>query len=228
LKRLLAAVLSVLIGAGIVAGTALWASSAGAEPPTLVARFDGEKQTPDGRTLPHHLLDMAVYPGAAVGPDGKADGPDANWPFFSPSTSLQVPANSLVTIRLKMYDGGTPPYNEFFGRVHGTVDGTISIDGEVHEAVKLENVAHTFTIHQFPEANQPDFFVSVPFKGVPAKAPNLENGYPKPVVTEFTFETGEPGSYIWNCEVPCGDRYMWFGGPMQERGFMAGTFEVVG
>jgi hypothetical protein len=227
MRRLLAAVLTVLIGAGIVIGTALWASMANAEPPTLVARFDGEKQTPDGRTLPHHLLDLAVYPQAAVGPDGQADGPDANWPFYAPSTSLQVPANSLVTIRIKMYDGATPPYNEFFTKVTGTVDGTMTIDGDVHTEVKIANIAHTFMIHQYPEENQPNFFVSVPLRGVPSKAPNLENGYPKPVEIEFTIETGAPGSYIWNCEVPCGDRYMWFGGPMSERGFMAGTFEVV-
>lgn len=228
MKRLLAALVAVILGGGIVAGTALWASSAGAEPPTLVARFDGEKQTPDGRTLPHHVLDLAVYPGAAVGPQGQPDGPDANWPFFSPSTSLQVPANSLVTIRIKNYDGATPPYNEFFGKVTGTVDGTMTIDGVTHEAVKVANIAHSFMIHQFPEANQPNFFVSVPLKGTPSNAPKLENGYPKPVEMVFTIETGEPGSYIWNCQVPCGDRYMWFGGPMQERGFMAGTFEVVG
>jgi len=226
-KRLLAALVAVVLGAGIVTGTALWAASAGAEPPTLVAEADGQKQAPDGRTLPHHRLDLAVYPSAAVGPEGQPDGPDANWPFFSPSTSLQVPANSLVTIRLKMYDGATPPYNEFFGKVVGTVDGKMTIDGKEHTEVKVANIAHSFTIHQFPEANQPDFFVSVPLKGVPSNAKNLANGYPKPVEIEFTFETGGPGSYIWNCEVPCGDRYMWFGGPMQERGFMAGTFEVV-
>lgn len=227
MKRALAALITVLVGVVFVGGVAWYASAAGAEPPVLIATPEGSKSTPDGRTLPHATLDLAVYPEAASGPEGQADGPDQNWPFFSPSTTLQVPANSLVTVRLKMYDGSTPPYNQFLAKVIGTVDGKMRVDGKEHRELKVANIAHTFVVRQFPEANQPEFFLQVPLHGTPPKAKKLSNGYPAPVEMVFTFETGAAGSYIWNCEVPCGDRYQWFGGPMSERGFMAGTFEVV-
>lgn len=227
MKRMLAALVAVVAGVIFVGGVAWYASAAGAEPPVLVATAEGTKTTADGRSLPHSSLELAVYPQAATGAEGQPDGPDQNWPFFSPSTTLQVPANSLVTVRLKMYDGSTPPYNPFLAKVIGTVDGKVRVDGKEHKELKVANVAHSFVVRQVPEANQPEFFLQVPLHGVPPKAKNLANGYPKPMEIEFTFETGDPGSYIWNCEVPCGDRYQWFGGPMSERGFMAGTFEVV-
>ncbi len=37
----------------------------------------------------------------------------------------------------------------------------------------------------------------------------------------------DPGKYVWNYDFPCGDSHQEFGGPMQTRGWMAGTFEVV-
>jgi hypothetical protein len=58
-------------------------------------------------------------------------------------------------------------------------------------------------------------------------AKNLANGYPKPEVMEFSFVTGAPGNYVWNCEDPCGNGYVMFGGVMSERGMMSGTVTVV-
>jgi hypothetical protein len=61
-----------------------------------------------------------------------------------------------------------------------------------------------------------------------ANAKTNKDGYPEdPQKIEVTFITGDPGKYVWNCEFPCGDMYQEFGGPMQTRGWMAGTFEVV-
>jgi hypothetical protein len=63
--------------------------------------------------------------------------------------------------------------------------------------------------------------------GVAADAKNQPNGYPVPVDITFSFITGEPGSYVWNCEDPCGQSYQSFGGGMSERGWMSGTVTVV-
>jgi hypothetical protein len=65
-------------------------------------------------------------------------------------------------------------------------------------------------------------------RAVPSNAkPESGSNYPKAEVIEFTFVTGDPGSYIWNCEDPCGNAYQGFGGVMMQRGWMAGTVEVV-
>jgi hypothetical protein len=79
-----------------------------------------------------------------------------------------------------------------------------------------------------PEGNQPYLFVSVPVPAQSANAPTDANGYPtKPIDVTFTFRTGAPGNYVWNCEFPCGTYYVSFGGPMSQRGYMSGTVKVV-
>jgi hypothetical protein len=88
-------------------------------------------------------------------------------------------------------------------------------------------VAHTFTIHQYPESDQPYWFVSVPLPAQADNAKPLANGYPAPIDVTFSFMTGAPGKYVWNCEFPCGTGYVEFGGPMSQRGFMSGTVTVV-
>jgi hypothetical protein len=46
-------------------------------------------------------------------------------------------------------------------------------------------------------------------------------------VVRFSFMTGGPGKYVWNCEFPCGDgTYAKFGAPMSTRGYMSGTLTV--
>ena len=51
--------------------------------------------------------------------------------------------------------------------MHGTVDGTATYNGKEQKEIEAANLAHTFTIHQYPEGGQPDFFVSVPMLAVP-------------------------------------------------------------
>ena len=52
-------------------------------------------------------------------------------------------------------------------------------------------------------------------------------GFPdKPIVTEFSFITGAPGHYIWQCIDPCGRGFNGFGGPMSTKGYMSGTLTV--
>lgn len=234
MKRLLMTALTVIIGILVVAGVAFVGAANGAEPPALVAKVVGTKQTPNG-TLPHAVLDLAVYPNssnAIPAPSTPTSELEQQWlsgqPFYYPSTTIQVPANSVVTITFTQYDSGGQIYNPYFAKVHGTLDGTMEWNGKPVTEIKASEVGHTFTVHQYPEANEPDFFLSVPLPMNPANAKTDANGYPTdPQKITVTFVTGDAGTYVWNCEFPCGDLYQEFGGPMQQRGWMAGTFEVV-
>ena len=234
MKRAGFAFLTVLIGIAVVAGTALFVSRIGAEPPTLVATPAGTSQTSNG-AVNHATLDLSVFPNASStqpGPNIPAGETTivANaqqWPFYSPSSSIQLPAHSLITVTIHQYDTGGQIYNPWFSHPIGTLANKMSVDGREVTSIPAANVAHTFTIHQYPEGGQPYWFVSVP---LPAQADNAKpqaNGYPTPIDVTFSFMTGDPGKYVWNCEFPCGTGYVEFGGPMSQRGFMSGTVTVV-
>lgn len=234
MKRLLMTVLTVVIGILVVAGVAAVGATNGDEPPVLAAKVVGTKQTPQGE-LPHAVLDLAVYPNssnAIPAPSTPKSELEQQWlsgqPFYYPSTTIQVPANSVVTITFTQYDSGGQLYNPYFAKVHGTLDGTMEWNGKSVTEIKSSEVGHTFTVHQYPEANEPDFFLSIPLPMNAANAKTDANGYQTdPQKITVTFVTGDAGTYVWNCEFPCGDLYQEFGGPMQQRGWMAGTFEVV-
>jgi hypothetical protein len=235
MKRALLTVVSVLIGAGVVAASVLVAGIGAHEPSALAATVVGTTKTPAGE-VPHAELELSIYPNqseavpppAVTGPVAQSASESQQWPFYTPSTNLEVPANTLVTVTIHQYDTGGQIYNPFLAKVSGTVDGTALYDGKKESSIDPNNVGHTFTIHQYPEETQPNLYVNVP---VPANSPNAPadaNGYPKkPKEITFSFMTGGPGKYIWNCEFPCGTGYVEFGGPMQQRGWMSGTLTVV-
>lgn len=231
MKRAFFALLTVLIGVLVVGGSVVLLNRYQAEPAVLVAKPAGTIMTDKG-SMPHATVDLEIYPNnssAVPGPTGGTYATVENdgWPFYWPSTTLQLPAHTVVTITIKQYDGATTPWNPYWAEVHGTIDGTAKYNGEQKTGIEPANVAHTFTIHQYPESTQEYFFVSVPMLAVPNNAKNEANGYPKPQEITFSFLTPGPGEYIWNCEDPCGNGYQDFGGPMSERGFMAGTIKVV-
>ena len=231
-KRFLVALASVLVGAAVVAGVAVFASATKGEPPLLVAASAGVVEAPEG-PVNAASLELSVYPDNSDEVPGPMDGVNAlyaeqGWPFFWPSTTLEVPANSLVTVTIKQYASGGRVFNPFWAKVHGTVDGTMTVNGNTVTEVDPANVAHTFTVHQSPEDGQPYLFVSVPLPGLGSNQVGNASPYSStPKEVTFTFRTGAPGTYVWNCEFPCGDLYQEFGGPMQQRGWMTGTLEVV-
>ena len=237
MKHFVFAVLTVLIGVLVVGGSIAAASVVQSEPAPLSAKPAGAIDTPQG-ALPHATLELAIYPNisaAVPGPAGFSNQQIANngvlqsqgYPFYWPSTSLKLPAHTVVTVTLKQYDGASTPWNNFWAKVDGTVDGTAKYNGKALTQIPPAQVAHTFTIHQIPQSGQDTVFLSVPMLAVPDNAKNEANGYPSPQVVEFSFITPGPGNYIWNCEDPCGDSYCNFGGVMQSRGWMSGTIEVV-
>jgi hypothetical protein len=221
-----AAVAAVVVGGaavGTLLGTTL--SLAASHPSELQASVKGYVNTPSGR-LPHAFLNLAAYPDAMAGEHGASGGAHPDWVSYGPTTNLQVPAHSVVTITIKQYDSGGTIYNPYFAQVHGTLDGTETVNGKKVTGIDPNNVGHTFTLHMFPTGNQPEVFISVPLPAVADNAPNLANGYPKPEVVSFSFITGAAGTYVWNCEYPCGTEYRSFGGPMSSVGYMDGTLKV--
>jgi hypothetical protein len=111
--------------------------------------------------------------------------------------------------------------------VQGTIGGTETVDGKTVTSVDPTTVSHTFTIHSIPDTNQPVLYVSVPVVGEADDVKTPDFDFPvHPIVMQFSFVTGGPGKYIWQCFDPCGYGYDGFGGPMQTRGFMSGTVTV--
>jgi len=208
----------------VLAGTTL--ARAGTTPGLLHATVNGTAQTPVG-VLPHAFLELATYPDSMAGEHGPDGGSQPDWVSYGPTTNLSVPAHSLVTITIKQYDGGEKITNPWFADVHGTVDGTMTVNGKTQTGANPDAIGHTFTIHALP-TNQDPLFVTVPLPALPEDAqPAPGSDYPTPYVVVFSFVTGGPGEYVWNCEYPCGDgTYAKFGGPMSARGYMSGTFTV--
>lgn len=232
MKRFVIALVSVLAGVLVVAGVAVAASTQSGEPALMVATPTGKVQTPKGE-MNSASLQLSIYPNSSSEIAGPTDGVNAayaplGWPFYWSSTTLQVPAHSLITVTITQYDSGGTIFNPYWAKVHGTVDGTMTLNGQQVTDIDPTNVGHTFTIHQYPQSGQPYMFVSVPLPANPGDKVANANPYVKdPQVVTFSFMTGEAGEYVWNCEFPCGDQYQEFGGPMQQRGWMSGTLQVV-
>jgi hypothetical protein len=213
--------------AAVLAITAFTLSGHGPNNSPLVAKAAGTAQTAQG-PLKHATLHLSTYPDSMAGEHGASGGAHPGWVSYGPSTDLHVPAHALVTVTVTQYDGGEAITNPWFAQVHGTVGGTMTVDGRTTTKIDPEKVGHTFTIHAAPN-NQDPLFVSVPLPAVPDTAPTAaDTGYPtSPHVIVFSFVTHGPGTYVWNCEYPCGDGfYAKFGGPMGTQGYMSGALTV--
>jgi hypothetical protein len=143
------------------------------------------------------------------------------------TTIFSVPAGTRVDMTILGYDGCTPLRNNFWGYVSGTTGGVAFENGRPFTVLSSWsgcNVAHTFSI--------PSINLNVPI-GSPSLTANLCGTSPctsGPHQTmTFSFVTPHtPGSYFWQCRVPCGGGFIdGFGGPMQTFGFMTGNMEVV-
>lgn len=217
-----ATVLGGVVAVGLV-GTSLAHSAP--PPPLLRATVQGVANTPQG-PLPHAFLTLQTWPDSLAGPHGKDGGAHPDWVSYGPTTNLSLPAHSLVTITILQYDTGERITNPYFAQVHGTVDGTATVDGKQVTAVDPAHIGHTFTLHSLV-TNQDPLFVSVPLPAVADDAKPLANGYPQPHKVTFSFVTKGPGNYVFQCEFPCGDGYYAkFGGPMSTQGYMEGTVTV--
>ena len=234
-KRILGALATVVLGAGVIAGIGTYVASAKNDSGVINASAAGTYTAPNGTSYPHYTLTMNTYPNSTFGGHHGAGGgahPDwvsygASGPYGEPLTesktgsNFSVPAHSAVTITIWQYDSGETLNNDFFAKVRGTVDGTATLvsryDTKTHtnvtEAKTItqiphDEVGHTFTIHGMSD-DQDQLFVNVPLllaDDAEVTAAEEEGGFTQfPTMTTFTFITGDEGEYIWNCEFPCGD-----------------------
>jgi hypothetical protein len=187
-------------------------------PPTLSAASSG------AGTASLTLQTVAAF-GSGGHPDWVsylAQDPQGNWVH---TTYLQVPANSLVKVTIYQYDTGTGLRNPFFTQVRGTEGSTMAINGKSALTIDQADAAHTFAV--------PDLGISVPLKGVDPNAKNQCTAAPCDTsmahnTITFSFRTGAPGTYRWQCFVPCAaGNLVGNGGPMQTLGYMGGFLNVV-
>jgi hypothetical protein len=143
------------------------------------------------------------------------------------TTLFSVPAGSKVDMTIYGYDGCTPLRNPVWSGVTGTTGGVAYLNGKPFTVLNSWsgcNVGHTFSI--------PGINLNVPM-GSPSLTANLCGTSPctsGPHTTmTFSFTSPRnPGTYFWQCRVPCGGGFVdGFGGPMQTFGFMTGNMEVV-
>jgi hypothetical protein len=140
------------------------------------------------------------------------------------STVLRVPAHSLIHVTVYQFDGSSGLRNPLWGQPRGIVRGTMYVNGKPLRVLNPDLTSHTFAI--------PELGVSVPLEGVADDAKNqcaiapctMDKAH---MTITFTFRTGAPGKYRWQCFVPCAAGFIFgFGGPMQTIGYMDGELEV--
>jgi hypothetical protein len=164
---------------------------------------------------------------------------------FDHTTYFAVPANTTVNVTILGYDGCTPLRNPVWGKVAGVVNDAETVqyfNGKTLAAPQSIStfdswadcsVQHTFAI--------PSLGINVPVASPNTVAENnalcgtspcvgtddASGGAPHTVVT-FSFKTpSTPGTYRWQCFVPCGGGYVdGNGGPMATPGYMMGQMEV--
>jgi hypothetical protein len=179
----------------------------------------------DGRVLPHVALSFSTYPFASGTSGGEAVHPGGNstWPTIGPTPDFQVPAHALVTVTVHQFDGGAALDDPWFAFVRGTVGDVATVDGRVVRSVDPNQVAHTFLLQSLPGASSA-FLVNVPLPDVPGNA-YADDGAYRTIV--FSFVSGPKGTYVWNCEFPCGQMVARFGSAMSTLGYMSGYVHVV-
>jgi hypothetical protein len=165
---------------------------------------------------------------AAVGPAGRQQ----TWVSYLirqngkwiHSTVWNLPAHSLIHVTLYQYDGDSGLRNPFLSQVQGTTGGLMRINGKPANSIPPDTASHTFAV--------PELGILVPLKGVPDTAKNACDEWPctqqqaHQTIT-FTFRTGAPGRYRWQCFVPCAAGWIaGFGGPMSTIGYMDGFLHV--
>jgi heme/copper-type cytochrome/quinol oxidase subunit 2 len=140
------------------------------------------------------------------------------------TTIFKLPAHTLVTVTLYQYDTPSGLRNPFIGQIRGTTGGIAIMDGKPVHVLNPNDASHTFTV--------PDLGISVPLPGVNPNAKNQCSVAPCSLseahtTIQFSFRTPGPGTYRWQCFVPCAAGfYFGNGGPMQTIGWMSGELQV--
>ena len=181
---------------------------------------------PAAKTSP--VVDLTLQTVASMGTGSKPDwvsylvkNADGQWEH---STIWHLPAHALVKVTVYQYDTATGLRNPLWGLPRGIVGNTFTVDGKTMQALDPDLASHTFAI--------PDLGVSVPLMGVADDAQNQCSVAPCTLseahkTVTFSFRTGAPGLYRWQCFVPCAAGWLYGnGGPMQTIGYMDGFLRV--
>ncbi len=126
------AVATVALGAVAVGAAALVLHSAPTKPPLLVATSGTATATLPAGVKAVAGLELDAYADSSQITWRRTDGgvgPHPDWVSYGPTTELQVPAHALVTVTIRQYDSGEPIPNPYLAEVHGTVGGTMTVDG---------------------------------------------------------------------------------------------------
>src|SRR5581483_4535190 len=179
----------------------------------------------------HPVVDLTIQTVAAVGP---ALSPNPDWVSFlvrdasgkwRRETVWRLPAHATVHVTIYNFDGASGLRNPFLARPQGVDGNRIVVDGKPLAVLPPDEASHTFAV--------PQLGLIVPVAPVPDDARN-QCGYAPCSLSmahrteTFTFHTGNPGHYRWQCFVPCAAGWITgFGGPMQTIGHMDGFLDVV-
>jgi hypothetical protein len=155
------------------------------------------------------------------------------------TTLFSVPAGTTVHMTILGYDGCTPPRNNFWSLVQGTIGGTVNLSIVNNKGVATPprnvsvingwagcTVGHTFAIpalHLFVPVASPNALDSA--NNLCGVSPCTSGPH---AVETFSFKVpGHGGIFRWQCFVPCGGGFIdGNGGPMQTFGYMTGNMEV--
>lgn len=150
--------------------------------------------------------------------------PQGQWEH---TTIWQVPAHTRVNVTIYQYDSGSPLRNQQIGQVQGTIGDDATLNGKTFSVIDSNvgnGVGHTFSI--------PTLGINVPLFALNGNlnlcgAAPCTSASPRNVV-KFSFMSPGPGTYPWQCFVPCALGFLYGnGGPMQTVGYMDGFMNVV-
>ena len=231
-KRAASAILSTLLGIAVVGAVGITLHTLSADPAgKLVATKSADTITVDGKNYPKASVTMGVYPDSATAVEHGSKPTKKDYVQYGPSNHVVLPAHTYVTMTLHVYDSGEKLNNPYFGKVVGTIGGTINIDGVDVSSVAPDAVQHTFTLHGLPTSSQDPLFVNIPLPVNTDAEMKAYNDDPTKLPighkVTFSFITKGAGHYVWNCEYPCGDStYQGFGAVMGQLGYMSGKVTV--
>jgi hypothetical protein len=140
------------------------------------------------------------------------------------STDWKLPAHAVVHVTVYQYDGASGLRNSFLARPEGVDGNVMQVDGKTVDVIDPALASHTFAV--------PAMHLVVPLIGVADDAKNQCDAAPCGLdkahrTITFSFHTGAPGRYRWQCFVPCAAGFVYgFGGPMQTIGYMDGFLDV--
>ena len=116
------------------------------------------------------------------------------------STIFTVPAHTLVHVTVYQYDGASGLRNEFLARAQGVEGDVMQVDGKTVQTIDPTLASHTFAVAAY--------HLVVPLIGVADDAKNQCEQAPCGLdkahrTITFSFRTGAPGRFRWQCFVPC-------------------------